>query len=155
MKNKIYAIFSGSYSDWKVHGYFLDKDKAEKYCAIKNQKLDSFDSYYVVELNPINSNIPNVKLKYFYKMCIRFQDNPNKYTIDEPFREYYLGKDKERISRYNIFKNGSGWFSYSFNCESDEKALKIIKDKYMEVLEKYNECKNYELSCEALGSKHI
>lgn len=152
---KVYGIFSGCYSDWSVHGFFTDIDKAERYCALQNKDGDGWDEYYVMELNEIDAQVSDVKLKYYYDMCVRFTENPNKYTIDEPSYDYYLGKDKSKSSQYNYFNNGSGWFSYSFNCDSDDKALKIIKDKYMEVLEKYSECGDFNMSAESVGSKHV
>lgn len=153
---KVYGIFNGCYSDWNVNGFFLDKDKAKKYCAIKNKdNKDNYDNYYVIELNEIDAKIPKVKLKYYYEMCVRFDTkNPMNYTIDEPIIDYYLGDNKANNSRYNVFTN-NGWFRYQFNCDSDKKALKIISDKYMEALEKYSECADYDMAFNSIGSKHI
>lgn len=69
----VYAIFSGEYSDWVVHGYFTDPEEAYAYCFKENQKRrDEFESeYYVVSIREINSDVSDVP-KLYYKFCLHF-----------------------------------------------------------------------------------
>ena len=56
----IYAIFSGAYSDWEVHGYFTNPEEAYQYCFIMNHGGDGEkhywhdDDYYVEELEELS-----------------------------------------------------------------------------------------------------
>lgn len=127
-----YGIFSGAYSDWQIHGYMTNRDEAEKYCALKNEKNNyKWDTYYVMDINHIHANVKDVKLKYYHEVMFDFntgmRNEPNRY-------EYYIGENREPLSKYNIFKNDSGWVSFKFNCDSREKAEKIAQDKYYQFL---------------------
>ena len=42
--NKIYLVVQGKYSDWEILGYTTDKHKAEKICALENEK--NFNGVY-------------------------------------------------------------------------------------------------------------
>lgn len=158
MNKMIYGIFSGAYSDWNVYGYMTDKDEAEKYCALKNkQNDDEWDRYYVIEINHIHANVKNVKLKYYHTVVfdfnddMRFDDNMR----SEPDRyEYYIGENREPFTRYNIFKNGEGWVSFSFNCDTREKAEKIAQDKYFQ-FQAYKSEFGIEKATELMNIKRI
>ncbi len=131
MDKMICGIFSGAYSDWQIHGYMNDRDEAEKYCALKNKQNnnDDWDRYYIIEINHINANVKDVKLKYFHTVVFDF----NTGMRNEPDRyEYYIGGKREPSAEYNTFKNGSGWVAFSFDCVSREKAEKVAQDKYFQ-----------------------
>jgi hypothetical protein len=68
--DKVYGIFSGAYSDWNVHGFLEDKDKAQKYCAIQNQGLDSYDSYYIIEIERMDVKVKDVKLNIIMMLLL-------------------------------------------------------------------------------------
>jgi hypothetical protein len=116
--DKVYGIFSGAYSDWDVHGFLEDKDEAEKYCAVKNQELDSYDSYYIIGIDKMNAKIGNIELKYYYTVTFRFDHNPRNYTRDNASYDYYIGEDKKSFSKYNHNNRGWGWISFNFNADS-------------------------------------
>ena len=133
MNKMIYGIFSGAYSDWNIHGYMNDRDEAEKYCALKNKQNnnDSWGRYYIIEINHINANVKDVKLKYYHTVVFDFGDGMR----DEPDRyEYYIGEKREPSARYNTFKNGCGWVAFHFDCDTREKSEKIAQDKYYQFL---------------------
>ena len=92
MNEIIYGIFSGAYSDWQIHGYMIDKDEAEKYCALKNKDSDDWDNHYIVNIDNIHADVKDVKLKYYHEVVFDFNDGmrnePNRY-------EYYIGKDRK------------------------------------------------------------
>ncbi len=130
MDKMIYGIFSGAYSNWQIHGYVTDRNEAEKYCAFKNSKdSDSWNQYYVVDINHIHSDVKDIKLKYYHTVTFDFDTGMR----NEPDRyEYYIGENREPYAKYNVFKSGRGWVSFSFNCDSREKAEKVAQDKYFQ-----------------------
>lgn len=153
MNKPIYCIFSGAYSDWFVHGYMINKDDAEKYCAIKNKELryNKYDSYYVIEINPIFADVKDVKLKYYHEVVFDFdrgmRDEPDRY-------EYYIGENKTPLIKYNILGCGGGWISFSFNCNDRKRAEKIAQDKYYQFLS-YASQFGLEKAVELIGAKKI
>jgi len=150
----IYGIFSGCYSDWSGHGYFNTLDEAEKYCAIKNSgSKDSWDKYYVINLEQIMADVSRVKLKCYHEVVFDFDSGMRQ----EPKRyEYYTGNE-ERSSKitYNTFRNSNGWISFQFNCESREKAEKIAQDRYSEFLVYYSENGTYEKAAKLIGANRM
>lgn len=143
MKNDcVYAIFSGCYSDWDVHGYFLDETKAQKYCALKNKKQGEND-FYVEKIDFINADVTEVKLKYYHEVTFQFGKGMVK---ESDSYDYYSGEDRKPRITYS----GCGWISFEFNCETREKAEKIAQDKYAEFLCYYAENQDYEESAKLL-----
>ena len=133
----VYAVFCGCYSDWEVKGYFTNKEDAEKYCAIKNSKLNeedyNFDELYVVPLSEINTEEVdlNVKLKYHHEIVFDFETSRHIGMRNEPERyAYYVGKKKETTFKCNPMM----WFSVSVTADSREKAEKIAQDYYAQFL---------------------
>lgn len=151
--NIIYAVFSGAYSDWNVHGYFDTRDEAEKYCAMQNKDIGwSYDEYYVEDLKKINANVSDIRLNYYHEVMFDF----NTGMRNEPDRyKYYQGNDKAPITRYNVFSSGDGWISFSFNCQLREKAEKIAQDKYATFIYWYNETGSYHEAAKVVGAVHI
>lgn len=153
--DKVYGIFSGAYSDWNVHGFLEDKEKARKYCAVQNERLgeDSYDSYYIVEIEKMDVEIKDVKLKYYYDVTFRFDSSPTKYTMDEASYDYYIGENKKPYTKYN--NHVWGWISFHFNAETKEKAEKIAQDKYAQLLYYYSENNDFDESAKLMGATHI
>jgi len=150
MENKkIYAIMNSYYSDWNIHGYMEDKDKAEKYCAFKNQTADEFNQLYVIDLNEINADVSKVVLKYYHSVCFDF---PNGMRDEDDRYKYYVGEDIPSDTRYNLFKDNTGWINFSFNCETRKKAEKIAQDKYAQFMSYYSENQNYDMSARLIGA---
>ena len=133
MVEKVYGIFSGQYSDWSIHGYFTDENKAEKYCAKMNIEDEDKgywnDYYYIVEIANMEENIimdyDNIKLLYEHEVVFDF----DKGIRNEPDRyNYYTGKLKENsiIYRYNT------WVAFTINTNSIDRNIveKITQDLY-------------------------
>lgn len=49
MSNKVYVVRYGAYSDQGIAGVFSTKEKAKRYCDIKNEVNDFYDDYRVDE----------------------------------------------------------------------------------------------------------
>lgn len=152
----VYGVFSGQYSDWSVHGYFDTRDEAEKYCAKMNLHEDKdddnsysyYDNYYVVNINKLNADLKDIKLRYYHEVVFDFKTGMR----NEPERyEYYIGEKKPQKSQYNLFRNNDGWVSFAFDCENRKKAEKIAQDKYAMFINAYNEFGSYKLAAESFG----
>lgn len=157
---KVYGIFSGEYSDWNVHGYFIDKSLAEKYCALKNRSLDEysscFDNYYVYELNNIQDDVKgleDIELKYYHEIVIDYNRDKNGIIRNEPDRyKYYIGEIKKGKIRTYL----NGWISFSINSNTTdrERVEKIALDLFNEfkwLIEEFNG--NELLAIKFLGNK--
>lgn len=165
MSKTIYGIFSGEYSDWNIHGYFEDRDKAEKYCALKNRRvLDTddeeeeywySDSYYVLDINNINEKVEDISLNYYHEVVFDFRGNEGAMRVEPDRYEYYIGEDKKSNIRWNTFKDGSGWISFSFNCNSREKAEKIAQDKFAQILYTKQEVGSWRKTFELMEIERI
>lgn len=149
--NKIYAIFSGEYSDWAVHGFFETEEEANNYCLIKNQNDKYYsDNYYVEEIDKIDVNVKNIEQRPYYICKFRFNNNIQNYSFKIK-KDFYYDESKEFIDTYGNFF--SYWIEFSINTDSEEKAKKIAYDKYAKLLALYFENNNFELSAETLGVK--
>ena len=129
MDEKVYGIFSGQYSDWNIHGYFTNKNKAEKYCAKMNIKNEWDDIYYATEIKNIQESVSmdydSIKLSYEHEVVFDF----DKGMRNEPDRyNYYAVKLKENsiIYRYNT------WVAFTINTNSTDRNIveKIAQDLY-------------------------
>jgi len=123
---KVYVIFSGQYSDWNVHGFFNNKDEAMKYCAFKNKsKEDSWDEYYVKEIDQIFADVKNIKLCYYHEIVFDYK-NKNFVMRDEPDRfDYYIGESKPIHLLQNMRYN---WIAIKVNANDRNHAEKIAQD---------------------------
>lgn len=154
MKDEVYGVFSGYFSNWNIHGYFNTLEEAEKYCALRNKNLEYYyDNYYVVKIPKIEADVSNIKLKYYHEIIFDFdtgmRNEPNRYS-------YYIGeKNKPLTIQYNVFANKKGWILFKLTCETRQKAEKIAQDKYAEFLTYYNETGSYHKAAKLIGAEKI
>ncbi len=73
MDEKIYAVFSGSYSDTRIEGYFEDPDEAYTYCFYMNEK-NGYHDYHVEEAFQINMKYSE-RPRFHYEFGFRFFDD--------------------------------------------------------------------------------
>lgn len=64
--NNIYVVIGGWYSDWRIVGYFTDRNDAEKFC-VKN--VDKYDEPYVKTVDCLDgkfdvSDVDNLYYEY-------------------------------------------------------------------------------------------
>src|SRR5574344_2859022 len=119
METKVYGIFSGQYSDWNVHGYFTNKDKAKKYCASMNLEDKGYwnDSYYVMEIDNMEEKVimdyENINLLYEHEIVFDFYRNMR----NEPDRyNYYTGNIKENTIVYR----GDTWIAFTLKTNTSD-----------------------------------
>jgi len=133
VKNKIYLVIGGEYSDWFIDSYFVNRDEAEKYCFVKNKNQDS-ELILRVQKVPLNSakmDFDKIQLKKWWK--VSYVLVKGKWLIREIYDDYilYSGERKETTSeRYNF--NRHVWF---IKCTADtwEQAKKIANDLIVHV----------------------
>jgi len=122
----IYGIFSGEYSDWDTHGYFDNKEDAEKYCAHKNFGL-KYDRHYFIEL-------PNIKfeesategrvLKRRFDCVLSIK----KGTWATEQDTCYYGEDRQN----ELTVNEGNYAEFTITAKNKDLALKIARDLYAE-----------------------
>ena len=154
MRNKVYGIFSGCYSDWSVSGYFTNLDEAEKYCAFMNEKLDDYDEYYVRVLESMDGDVDVTKIILAYEHEVVFDLKEDKYIMrDEPTRyDYYTGVKRKNSIRYG---NRYGWISFKINLDNNDRKLaeKIAQDTLNIYKVSLNECGDKTMAIKSLGWK--
>ncbi len=65
----VYAIFSGYYSDWDVHGYFTNPDDAYAFCEFHNKGKDRYNKYCVRPIEEMSIDFterPNFHYKFIF-----------------------------------------------------------------------------------------
>lgn len=120
---KVYLITSGEYSDYHVDYVKLDREEAEKICAVKNKELrgDIFD-IEEYDTDEIKAD-PDTEVK-------------KAYTASEYYGGLHIGgpiytvSDINKLEQHN--RNGNKWISGIATFPksiTDEKAHKIIQDR--------------------------
>lgn len=126
---KVYAIFGGCYSDWSVEGFFLDKERAEKYCALKNKGCDEYDKKYIIELNEINADVSDINIKWYYDVTFRLD---KEWVLSKDVYDFsrkgYIGKTKSVTFEHYQLANNRNWFNVCFTAKDDTHAEKIAYD---------------------------
>ncbi len=153
-ENKIFLVISGYYSDWDIEGYFENEEQAKKYCAIENQKRNSYDSLYVNEVDKLGvKKYSNTKFKKYYKTNIRFTKNIKFIQNDgdkirEDGYEMYVGETKK--TKFSINRNF--WFSLSGTFTSQEQCNKATFD-YLAELREYTKINGLDSAILLLSQK--
>lgn len=156
--SKIYCVVKSYYEELDIEGYFLDKELAEKYCALKRVH-DDYYSYDVVPVDNIeneyvNNQLNEVELKYLHEVVIdinmyykngKIRNEPNRYS-------YYVGEDKRGEIRFNRFFL---WVSFKIPMKKNdrEKAEEIASSLFEEFMKSYKENEDFELSIKILADR--
>lgn len=117
----IYAIFSGEYSDWNVHGYFTDLEIAEKYCTFMNNK--GAGDYYIVNLEEkkVDFDIESVQPEY-------------KWVFNEDFTDAYGDngqlKQQDDVEKVSEYGHSERMIVVITKTKDREKAVKIAQDYF-------------------------
>lgn len=113
----VYGVFYGQYSDWRVFGYFEDKEKAEEFCerANKTAKYDS-DELYIKELpNLENESIDDERI------CVEVE------TEDWSVEFGYGYGDEDGIIDYG---DGTAVIIMMIHPSQYDRAAKIAQDRW-------------------------
>lgn len=119
---KVYLITSGRYSDYCVNYVKLDREEAEKICAVKNKEFG--DNFYDIEEYDTDDIVidSDIEVKKTYMFSYHYG-----LRIERPiFTSLDINKlELNDINGENVI-NGIATFSKSI---TDEKARKIIQDR--------------------------
>lgn len=123
---KVYAIFSGEYSDWNVHGFFTNEEDADKYCSFKNTE-NEYEDFYVIRLDNIEREVDlgNFKTSYLHEIDYRKQSFLNKQESFTVERIEPCNTKRENTISTNAY---GMWFHIVLDEKNEEKAIKIAQD---------------------------
>lgn len=117
---KIYVVTTGEYSGYRIDTVFLDKHKAEIYCAKNNVK---YDDYRIEEYESADNEIEG-EIDIAWKYKIREGDKATYGTI-VPYTPKCLNEVKELF-----FRAGSYEAIVYLRSKNNSKALKIARDMF-------------------------
>ena len=137
MDEKIYIVMFFNYSDWDVHGYFHNRDDAEKYCLahpeeeLSVKELPCFD-------NIDDGNYRDIQIQYTYRFV--FNVSANEILFDEPSIETCQGE----FLGSNYIDNGYNPDKYigiivntaDYDTNKAEKIAYDLYNRYMDFCER-------------------
>lgn len=132
---KVYVVSWGEYSDYGICEVFLDRRKAEIYCAMRNEGKNCLGYYYAIEeydTHDDNINAMDDKIVYLYQFDrVRTHyghENEPLIMFDRDAKNFEDDTDERIVSAYR------GNFYIILNKRNDKKALKAAQDKYAQIL---------------------
>jgi len=132
---KVYVVTAGEYSSYGIEAVFLDRDKAEVFCANHN-KSDAYECYVIEEYDSADDGIEAVKEKLVYRYNVYGPHYMAPRYTSEPV-VMHSSETAEWTER--DVRNDRQWdrkqFPYSqrtvYLDEPDAgKAIKIVQDRY-------------------------
>ena len=140
----VYAIFSGAYSDWHVHGYFTNPDDAYAFCEFHNNNKDEYDEYYVVPIEEMTIDF-NERPNFHYKFT--FYAFVNDGVVEEVLlNEVYTAKGGmcpnnsiDKMERYRFLSGNKKETNYRYSVEI--------------FMKEYNYEKAYKIACDMIHQK--
>lgn len=132
---KVYVVTWGEYSDYGICEVFLDRRKAEIYCAVRNNCKNRFCYYYSIEeynTHDDKINAKDDKTVYTYKfdrvdVHYGYKQEPI-IMFERDARKLKDESDERIVSAYY------GSFYIILDKRNDKKALKAAQDKYAQIL---------------------
>lgn len=116
---KIYVVTTGEYSEYRIDSVFLDKHKAEIYCAKNNVRRDD---YRIEEYESDDDEIEG-EIDIAWKYEIREGDRNAWGTI-----VHYSYRCLNEVTESNYRSELTA--TVYLRAENDEKALKIARDMF-------------------------
>ena len=144
---KIYMVTSGEYSDYKIHGVFSKKEKAQKFVDIMEKPDFSDFDIEEWELDKFDSLVEKfMKKKLSIYAVIMFKDGRLENIEEEKKR--YVWIDEALSKKYNIWKTRDDEVRIAmWVIAKDEKhAVKIVNEKRTQLIaeNKWPEIKEIE-----------
>ena len=109
MKNKVYIVTGGTYSDYSIYAVFSDKEKAKEYIKNKLKIEESYDclydkDYFKIEVWHIDENI-EIAEEIELEMTFRYNDigNIEIIKIENEIYSEFEAEIKEKITYDEIF----------------------------------------------------
>jgi len=151
---KIYGIFTGEYSDYRIMGYMEDRKSAEKYCALKN--LNIYGDYCVEEIGDIeiSAETDNVKLKYYHEVVFDFQDGDFKiYKMRKEPTRYHFFTGEDKPTEFKVQTSYTNLSAIHLMSTSRKKAEKTAQDMMAKLAYAYAELGDIEAAMAQVGAK--
>lgn len=133
MGNQIYLVVEGQYSDWRIVGYFTNRDNAERFCVSQYSK---YDEPYVIVVDCLDGVIDLSGVKVLYEHEVVFEKCGGTMVMrNEPDRYNAYGGDIRANSVQSI---GFGLVAINvnqkkFNRKEAEKIAQDILYQYLEL----------------------
>lgn len=133
MSNQIYLVVEGIYSDWRIVGYFTNKDNAERFCVSQRSK---YDEPYVMFVDCLDGGIDLSGVEVLYEHEIVFDKRGSTMVMrNEPDRYDVYGGD---IRANSVRSINSGWVAIKvnqkkFNRKQAEKVAQDILSQYLDL----------------------
>ena len=133
MSNQIYLVVEGQYSDWRIVGYFTNKDNAERFCV---SQYDKYDEPYVMVVDCLDGGIDLSGVKVLYEHEVVFDKRGGTMVMrNEPDRYNIYGGD---IRANSVRSMNLGWVEIKvnqkkFNRKQAEKVAQDILYQYLEL----------------------
>lgn len=133
MGNQIYLVVDGQYSDWRIVGYFTNKDNAERFCVSQYSK---YDDPYVIVVDCLDGGIDLSGVKVLYEHTVMFDERGGTMVMrNEPDRYNVYGGD---IQANSVRSMDFGWVEIKvnqkkFNRKQAEKVAQDILSQYLEL----------------------
>lgn len=130
---EIYVVMHANYSDWDIHGFFTNKEDAEKWATIHG----GYEIVRTVQCLDGTVDYSNVSLKYEHEIVFDYKNNswqmriePNRYTT---YINKYLRSNFIRSEYYSTNK----WIGIRVNTTNRDRsnAEKIAQDLLCQYLE--------------------
>ena len=120
---KIYVVTSGEYSEYGIDSVFIDKHKAEIYCAENNKSEYGYNDYRIEEYESEDENIEgDLEIAWRYEIN---DDDRRAWGIIVPYTHKCLNEVKRNKYRLSHLKA-----IVYLRKESNSKALKIARDMF-------------------------
>lgn len=133
MGNKIYIVMEGQYSDWRIIGYFMSKDNAERFCVLQDSK---YDRPYVRVVDCLDGVIDLSDVEVLYEHEVVFDRRGGTMVMrNEPNRYRVYGGDN-RANNIKVSPCSYEWICVKVNQRefNRKKAEKIAQDIMYEYL---------------------
>lgn len=147
---EIYLVVDGQYSDWRIIGYFANKDDAERFCVLKH---DAYDCPYVVTVDCLDGGVDLSNVEVLYEHEVVFDKRGSTMVMrDEPDRYNVYGGEM-RANRVEAM--GYHWINVIVNQRefNREKAEKIAQDILYQYLELSNGEEYDKLALDTINDK--
>lgn len=135
---KVYIVTEGEYSEYHIEGVFLDKKKAEEYCALMNRNdygwmPSAAVEEYTTEDDSINTG-GTARWLYSFRPSLKTIDISHK-TMKPWETPRIVGYDKILTiepDRNTLYACGYVYITFTLSERNDSKAKKIAYDALAE-----------------------
>lgn len=134
MKNKVYVVTTGEYSDYQIDRIFTSLDKAEQYVAANSAYLDEY-SIETYDVDNVDVDVNKDEMGYCYYNSYRLMMTPMLKSRFVKIKEKHEKEYKDIKSNFDVYKvsyiiaHQNAFFEGVWLPEKNkEKAKKMLAD---------------------------